>query len=262
MVAQRIISLQNPLVKQILAVKEKSRERKKTGLFVIEGRQELELAVRGGYCLQKLLFCPEIAMDGMLETLQKETIVEVSKAVYEKLAHRGSTEGILALAKAKSHDVKDLCLSQNPLVLVAESVEKPGNVGALLRTADAAKLDAVFIADPKADLYNPNTIRASLGCVFTQQIGVGSSEEILAFLKNKGICVLGAALSASKPYMACDFTAPTAVVVGTEATGLSDTWLAGADQHMVIPMQGAIDSLNVSVSAAILIFEAKRQRGI
>src|SRR5690606_24524314 len=164
--------------------------------------------------------------------------------------------------KAKDHDLEKIHFKNNqPLVLVAEAPEKPGNIGALLRTADAAAVDAVLIANPKSDLYNPNIIRSSVGCVFTNQIGMGSTEEIITFLKEKHIKIYCADLSASKNYVDCGFTGASAIVMGTEATGLTDIWLKNSDQNLIIPMQGEIDSMNVSVSAAILIFEAKRQRG-
>ena len=149
----------------------------------------------------------------------------------------------------------------NPLILVAEAPEKPGNIGALLRTADAANVDAVIIANPKTDLYNPNIIRSSVGCVFTNQIATGTTQEVIEFLNNHNINIYCAALNASADYHTQDFTKPTAIVVGTEATGLSSEWLKNSTQNIIIPMQGEIDSMNVSVAAGILIFEAKRQRG-
>ncbi len=258
--AKTITSLQNPLVKEILRLKEKSRERRKSGRFVIEGLRELELALKGGYEMESLLICNEIANGTKLNIPAAET-VQLSKQIYDKLAHRGSTEGIMATAKAKDHDLNSLSLSENPLILVAEAPEKPGNIGALLRTADAANLDAVLIANPKSDIYNPNIIRSSVGCVFTTQVALGSTKEIIEFLKSKGVAIFCAALTASQNYVNCDFTKASAIVVGTEATGLSDDWLKNSDQNIIIPMQGQIDSMNVSVSAAILIFEAKRQRG-
>ena len=256
---KQISSLNNPLVKQVLALKEKARERKKSGLFVIEGQREIELAKKGNYQIETLLICPEISNYELENSIIETT--EISKKVYEKLAHRGSTEGVLGIAKAKEHLLSSLKLSESPLILVAESPEKPGNLGALLRTADAANVDAVLIADPRSDLYNPNTIRGSVGCLFTNQIGIGSSEEIIKYLRELGVKIYCAALSASKPYIDCDFTEASALVVGTESTGLTKNWLQKSDQNIIIPMQGQIDSMNVSVSAAILIFEAKRQRG-
>lgn len=265
MEAKIISSIQNPLVKKILLLKEKSRERKKTGLFVLEGQRELELAQKGGYVFETLLYCPDILAQPDLNLISKNSnteIIQISKQVYEKVAYRETTEGVLAIAKAKKHTLEEIQFkNRNPLVLVAEAPEKPGNVGALLRTADAAALDTVLIANPKSDLYNPNIIRSSVGCVFTNQIGVGSSEEIINFLRQNHIKINCAALTASKNYVECDFTGPSALVVGTEATGLTADWLQNSDQNLIIPMQGEIDSMNVSVSAAILIFEAKRQRG-
>ena len=260
---KKISSSQNPLVKQVRSLKEKSRERKKTGRFVIEGARELELALAGGYEVETLFICREIWGDKTHSFLKiSGETVRISPTIYEKLAHRGGTEGILAIGKTKSHALTDMgTLSKNPLILVAEAPEKPGNIGALLRTADAAKLDAVLIANPKSDLYNPNIIRSSIGCVFTNTVGVGSTEEVIQYLKTNNINIYCAALTASKNYIDVPMTSPSAIVVGTEATGLSAPWLENATENIIIPMQGHIDSMNVSVSAAILIFEAKRQRG-
>ncbi len=260
--SQKIItSHQNPLVKKVLQLKEKSRERKKTGLFIIEGLREIQLAQKGGYEIETLLDCPEVSNIGNLQKFNYQAI-QISKAVYEKLAYRQTTEGVIAIAKSKSHHLDLLSFkTKNPLILVAEAPEKPGNIGALLRTADAANLDAVLIANPKSDIYNPNIIRSSVGCLFTTQVATGTTEEIISFLQKEKIAINCAALTASKKYIETDFTRPTAIVVGTEATGLTDTWLTNSEQNIIIPMQGEIDSMNVSVSAAILIFEAKRQRG-
>ncbi|AEM69332.1 tRNA/rRNA methyltransferase (SpoU) [Allomuricauda ruestringensis DSM 13258] len=260
-----ISSVQNPLVKKVLQLKEKSRERKKTGLFVVEGQREIELAQKGGYMLQSLLFCPEIMDSATIESFIKASnpeIIQVSEGVYNKIAHRGTTEGVLGLMLTKDHALEYISFkNKTPLVLVAEAPEKPGNIGALLRTADAAAVDAVLIANPKSDLYSPNIIRSSVGCLFTNQIGVGTTDEIITFLQTNQIKIYCAALTASKNYVDCDFKAASALVMGTEATGLTENWLKNSDQNIIIPMQGEIDSMNVSVSAAILIFEAKRQRG-
>ncbi|RRQ48932.1 RNA methyltransferase [Maribacter algicola] len=261
---KHISSLQNPLIKKVLLLKEKSRERKKTGLFVLEGRKEIELAISSDYLLDTLLFCPELISKEILETsfeLRKTSLISVSPEIYGKLAHRNTTEGVIAIAETKSHNLKGFSFqTKNPLVLVAEAPEKPGNIGALLRTADAANLDAVFIANPKTDLYNPNIVRSSVGCVFSRKVILADTATIISFLKENGIAIYCAALSASKPYTNVDFKGPTAIVVGTEHSGLSDDWLSNSNQNILIPMEGAIDSMNVSVSAAILIFEAKRQR--
>ncbi|MBR9846550.1 MAG: RNA methyltransferase [Algicola sp.] len=261
---KEITSTQNSLVKHILVLKEKSRERKKTGLFVIEGQRELSLALKGGYHIEKLLFYPEFISEAQLNnfTTLQLNLIEISKDVFQKLAHRSTTEGIIAIAKSKPHHLEHLQFdNKNPLILVAESPEKPGNIGALLRTADAANVDAVIIANPKTDVYNPNIIRSSVGCVFTNQIAMASTTEIIKFLTEKNITMHCAALQASESYHSQDFTKPTAIIVGTEADGLTNEWLNASTQNISIPMQGEIDSMNVSVAAGILIFEAKRQRG-
>ena len=157
--------------------------------------------------------------------------------------------------------LSDLKLSKNPLILVGEAIEKPGNVGAILRTADAANIDAVIIANPKSDLYNPNIIRSSVGCLFTRQIAVGSTEEVITYLKANKINIFSATLQDSTEYHTQNYNTPSALVVGTEATGLSEKWRTESTKNIIIPMQGEIDSMNVSVAAAILLFEAKRQRG-
>ncbi|MBT8307251.1 MAG: RNA methyltransferase [Maribacter sp.] len=266
--SKEINSLQNPLVKQIVQLKEKSRERRNQGLFVLEGQRELVLAIKADYQIKTLLYFAGIMpKDTVLQLLKDANnlpeLIEVSNAVYEKIAYRGSTEGVVALVRSKDHALKDLNpLKDNALILVAEAPEKPGNIGALLRTADAANLDAVLIANPKGDLYNPNIIRSSVGCIFTNSIAVASSKDIIDFLKEKKINIFCAALTASNEYTKTDFTNASAIVVGTESTGLSKEWLNASSQNIIIPMEGEIDSMNVSVSAAILIFEAKRQRAL
>ncbi|MDG3581322.1 TrmH family RNA methyltransferase [Galbibacter pacificus] len=263
---KEITSTQNNLVKQILQLKEKSKERRKSGLFVIEGQRELKLALKGNYNIQTLLFFADIFseenLDALIKKLPSVEFIKISKEVYQKLAYRQTTEGVLAIAQSKPHSLNSLDLKNaNPLILVAEAPEKPGNIGALLRTADAANLDAVIIANPKSDLYNPNIIRSSVGCVFTNKIATGTTMEIIEYLQLKKIAINCAALTAPVNYSTLDYTVPTAIVVGTEATGLSGEWLDASDQNILIPMQGEIDSMNVSVAAAIVIFEAKRQRG-
>jgi TrmH family RNA methyltransferase len=264
---KEISSVHNDLIKDIIQLQVKSRVRKKKGLFVIEGLREINLALASGYTLKSLLFCEEIILKTDLEKLMatidpgKVELIRITLPVYERLAHRKTTEGIVAVSIVKELFLSDIILNKNPLILVAEASEKPGNLGALFRTADAANLDAVIIANPVTDLYNPNIIRSSVGCVFTNQIATGSTDEILAFLKKKKINIYAAALDkSSKAYDSIGFTGPSAIVVGTEATGLSPEWISQSTENIIIPMQGKIDSLNVSVSAAIIIFEAKRQR--
>lgn len=263
-----IISKHNPLIKQIVLLQEKSRERRKTGLFIIEGTREILLAKKGNYQIKTILFCSEIlnneAFSEVQNSIDNETeYIEITSEIYKKIAYRSSTEGILAIAFTKDLKLADLQFQvSNPLILIAEAPEKPGNIGALLRTADAAGVDFVIVANPKTDMYNPNIIRSSVGCIFINKIGIGTTSEIISFLKQNKINIYCAALQASVPYHNLDYKKSTAIVVGTEATGLSEEWLKNSTQNIVIPMQGKIDSMNVSVAAGILIFEAKRQRSI
>ena len=260
---KQITSAQNPYIKSLLLLQEKAKARKQTGTFLIEGKREILLAIKGGYRIETLLFYPELISENEINKLVQNTtdLIEINKDIFEKLAYRESTEGVIAVANSKSFSLSDLKLNENPLLLIAEAPEKPGNIGALLRTADAANLDAVIIANPKGDLYNPNIVRSSVGCLFTNQIATGTTSEIIAFLKERKINVYCATLQNSTSYHTQDYTMPSALVVGTEATGLSQEWREAATQNIIIPMQGEIDSMNVSVAAAILIFEAKRQRG-
>ena len=261
-VLKQITSIQNPYIKSLVQLQEKAKARKQTGTFLMEGKREISIAIKGGYEMETLLFLPEICSETDARAISKNAeLIEINKEVYQKLAYRDTTEGILAVAKTKSMQLADLKLSENPLILVAEAPEKPGNIGALLRTADAANLDAVIIANPKSDLYNPNIVRSSVGCLFTKQIATGTTSEIIAFLKERKINFYCATLQNSTSYHTQNYTTPTALVVGTEATGLTEEWRKEATQNIIIPMQGEIDSMNVSVAAAILIFEAKRQRG-
>jgi TrmH family RNA methyltransferase len=259
---KQISSVQNPFIKSLVLLQEKAKARKLSGTFLMEGQREISIAIKGGYQIETVLFVPEICTEKQASQLAPTAeLIEINKEVFQKLAYRDTTEGILAVAKTKSTLLSDLKLSQNPLILVAEAPEKPGNIGALLRTADAAHLDAVIIANPKSDLYNPNIVRSSVGCLFTNQIATGTTAEIIAFLKEKNIAMYCATLQNSNGYHLENYTTPTALVVGTEATGLTQEWRDAATQNIIIPMQGEIDSMNVSVAAAILIFEAKRQRG-
>ena len=260
---KQITSTNNPLIKELLTLQEKSRARKMSGKFIIEGLREIKLAIGGSYLIDKILYCPEFIDDAALEELNSpdSEFIEISKVVYEKLAYRNSTEGVIAVASTRDLSLDTLKFeTQNPLILVAEAPEKPGNIGALLRTADAANLDAVLIANPKTDLYNPNIIRSSVGCVFTNQIATANTSEIIEFLSRLKIQIYCAALQASGLYHHQDYTGPSAIVVGTEATGLSQEWIEHSRHNIRIPMAGEIDSMNVSVAAGILIFEAKRQR--
>ncbi|WP_010253582.1 TrmH family RNA methyltransferase [Myroides injenensis] len=262
MITKKIDSPQNSFIKSIVQLQEKSRNRKQSGLFIIEGLREIELATKGGYDITTLLFYSDIISINDIRPFISNTteVIEISKDVYHKLAYRDTTEGVIAIAKTKSLALTDLKLSDNPIILVAEAPEKPGNIGAILRTADAANIDAVIIANPRSDLYNPNIIRSSVGCVFTNQIAMATTEEAIEFLKDKSINIYCATLQDSTSYHTQNYSIPTAFVVGTEATGLTQQWRDASTKNIIIPMSGMIDSMNVSVAAAILLFEAKRQR--
>ena len=256
-----IESLQNQNIKKIQRLQKKTKRRESEQLIVVEGIREIKIALQSNYQFTEFYVCNAI-YNNQIET--KDTrIIDVSEQVYQKIAYRSTTEGIIGLAKPKQHHLLNLKFkNQKPLILIAEAPEKPGNIGALLRTADAANLDAVIIANPKTDLYNPNIIRSSLGTVFSKQIGIGSTPEIINFLREKEISIYAATLQNSNIYTKEDFTKASAIVVGTESKGLSELWRTAAKQNINIPMQGSIDSMNVSVSAAIIIFEAKRQRDL
>lgn len=260
-----ISSTQNPKIKNVALLIEKSSERRKQQLIVVEGAREIGLSLNTGLQVESLFYCPEIfsnqseiIKDSMIE--KGCSIYEVSKNVFDKIAFRENADGLVLLAKPKFLSLGDLKLSDTPLIIVLESVEKPGNLGAVLRTADAAAVDAVIVCDPKCDIYNPNAIRSSVGCVFTNQIVAASSEEVLAWLNQKKITPLAAALTATNFYHQTNLGVATALFFGTEADGLTDFWLQNAHQ-IKIPMAGKIDSLNLSNSVAIMVFEALRQRG-
>ena len=283
-----ITSGQNPKIKSLLELQEKSRERRRQGLFVVEGRREVGHCLDAGFVPEAFFICPDIyapsgegmppegratrgtvagvgssearLLKGAWPSPEGARVFHVSKEVYGKIAYRGGTEGIVAEMRYKERKLEDIKLGENPLVVVLESVEKPGNLGAVLRGADAAGADAVIICDPLTDLYNPNLIRASLGSIFTRQVAAAGSEETVAWLKDNGLRILTAQLQDSSLYYDTPMTGPTAIVMGAESTGLTDIWRKAADKHISIPMLGSLDSLNVSVSAAILLFEAVRQR--
>lgn len=270
--AERITSGQNPKIKELLSLQEKSRERRQKGLFVVEGRREFGHCLAAGFLPGSIFYCPEVfeisgpagnmppAGPEIYSLPENTKIFEVSREVYGKIAYRGGTEGIIAEMKAKTLRLEDLRLGEPPLVVVLESVEKPGNLGAVLRSADAAGADAVIVCDPLTDLFNPNLIRASLGAVFTTQTLATSTEETIAWLKERQVQIFTAQLQDSNLYYETDFRGPSALVMGTESTGLTEKWRQAADKRIRIPMCGQLDSLNVSVSAAILLFEALRQR--
>lgn len=261
---ESITSAQNPKIKTLLELQEKSKARRREGLFVVEGRRELMHCMEAGYRPYAIFFCPEIISDADLAEICSEAgqcnFFEIPRHLYDKIAYRGGTEGVIAEMKCRELDLKSLKIKDNPLIVVLESVEKPGNLGAVLRSADASGVDAVIVCDPLTDMYNPNLIRSSIGAIFTVPTAVATSEETIEWLKDNNIKIYTAQLQDSHWYYDTDMKGGTAIVMGTEATGLTDIWRKAADAHIKIPMLGRLDSLNVSVSAAILMFEAVRQR--
>jgi len=266
----RITSLHNPRIKEVVRLQEKSAERRRQGLTLVEGHRELTNAQQAGWAVATLFVCEELAGEALARTLLAPAqrtppayeYLPVSAAVFAKLAVRERSDGVLALLHTPHRTLADLALPENPLVLVLEAVEKPGNLGAILRTADAAPAHAVLVGDPRTDLYNPNVIRASLGGIFTVPTVAAPMADILAFLHAKGIRTFAAALAeGAKSYTDTSFSGPTALVLGTEADGLTPATRAACDETVIIPMRGVLDSLNVSVAAAVLTFEAVRQRG-
>ena len=263
--SKQITSLQNPLIRNILLLEEKPRERRQQDLAVIEGLREFRLALASGFTVPTILYCPEIL--GLVETERLQSLegpferVEITCNVFNKLAYRKDAGGIIATVEPRRLQFHDLRFDAQPLFLVLETVEKPGNLGAILRTADAANLDGVIICDPQTDIYNPNAIRSSLGCIFTMPVVTATTGDALSWFKEKGIRTFGTALTATRFYHETDFRLPAAIIMGSEAFGLSQKWLDEADELVKIPMQGKVDSMNVSASAAVVVFETLRQRG-
>lgn len=254
----KIDSLQNEKIKNIVKLRESGQEREKQGLFIIEGWREINLALKHGEEIENLIYSPEYIKQEL--AIDEEKIIEVAKKVFAKISYRENPDGFLAIAKIKKQSLEDVKLSPNPLVIILEAVEKPGNLGAILRTADAAQVDAIIINNPQTDIYNPNVIRASQGTVFTVPTVLSSLEETMEFCKKNKIKILAATPDTEKEYTEIDYNQGCAIVMGTEDKGLSGEWLKAADERIKIKMRGKIDSLNVSVSAAVILFEALRQR--
>lgn len=261
---EKITSTHNLKIKNFQPL-QKARERRKQKLFIIEGLNELRVAVINKYHFESLFFDSGLISEKELTNRMKGInpdveIYPVSHEVYEKIAYRENSGGIVALAKPHNHLLSELSLSETPLLLVLETVEKPGNLGALLRTADAAGIDAVIVCDTQTDLYNPNVVRSSIGCLFSVPIAVCNSDEAITWMKQKGITIYCTYLQAAVPYHTVDFKKPSAIVMGTESDGITPQWVHAADQNIIIPMRGDADSMNVSTSAAVVVFEACRQR--
>ncbi len=251
--------LQNSKIKQIVKLRQ-HHERWRFGCFIIEGYRELSLAIASGVKIINLFLCPTLIKNKeLLININQEIITEVSEKDFIKMSCRENPDGFLAEAEMKEHKLAEVKLSENPLIVIVEAIEKPGNLGAILRSADASGVDVVIVS-AKTDIYNPNVIRASQGAVFTKQIAIADFGEISAWLKEKKIKIFATTSKATKIYSQVNFCQPVAIVMGAEDVGLSHKWLNSADEKIKIPMQGQISSLNVSVSAAIIIFEVLRQR--
>ena len=256
-----ITSTKNSKIKEVVLLQQKTSERRKNGMFIVEGIREICHCSDSGFEIDSLYISDEILKDeSSISKIPCNNIYRVSQDVYNKMAYRGSTEGVIAIVKRKERTLDSLQLPDNPLIVVLESVEKPGNIGAILRSADAAGVNAVIVCDPLTDMENPNLIRSSIGAIFTVPVATATSEDTIKWLKDKGIKIYTAQLQNSEWYYDTDMKGATAIVMGTEATGLTNAWRNAADAHIKIPMLGCLDSLNVSVSAAILMYEAVRQR--
>ena len=252
-----ITSKTNPKIKNIVKL-QKASERREQGLILIEGQREIERAQACGFEIDQLYVCESLLRQPL--DIKAAFVETVSEDVFDKIAYREGSDGLLAIAKPKYKDLNAFKPKKDALIIVLETVEKPGNLGAVMRTADAAGVDAVIVADPATDIYNPNAIRASIGCIFSVPVFVCSTEECIAWLKKNGITIYCTYLKASIDYLDADFRKASALVMGTEATGISEAWVKAADQNIIIPMNGIADSLNVSVTTAIVTFEAVRQR--
>jgi TrmH family RNA methyltransferase len=253
-----ITSLQNPRVKHVVKLRDDKKQRLQDGLMLVEGYDEIQLALSAGHQPQTLLSAPELASRQISGSAAES--LTVTRAVFEKMSYRDNPDGWLAIFSIPHTTFDDLKLSDPPLVIIAESVEKPGNLGAMLRTADAAHVDAILLCDPRVDLWNPNVVRASRGAVFSVPTVECDNASALAWLKSRKMRVLAATPSAEVLYSDVDLRDAVAIAVGTEDNGLTDFWMRNADLKVKIPMMGKVNSLNVSVSTALIVYEAVRQR--
>lgn len=253
-----ISSTSNPKIKWVKSL-QKNSTRKSEGVFVVEGKKEVGFAVDNEFQLHSIFVCPDIFGDipSFGENIE---IYSINKDCYEKIAYRGSTDGLIAVFHNKEKKLDEVTMRDNPFFIIVESIEKPGNLGAIIRTADGSGADGVIVCDEKVDLFNPNVIRASVGTIFTTQVISADSKSALDFLQKHEITAYGAILSKkSANYTTSDFTKPTALILGDEHKGLSDIWQSNSET-IQIPMLGTNDSLNVSNATAILAYEVVRQR--
>jgi len=254
----QITSQQNPKIKYTIKLRDDKRQRQHDGLMLVEGWDEINLALASGHQPRTLLTAPELTLR-QIENIHAETVT-VNRTVFEKLSYRDNPDGWLGIFPIPKYSLDDLKLNNSPLLIVAESIEKPGNLGAILRTADAAGVDALLVCDPRVDLYNPNVVRASRGALFAVPCVETSNESALKFLRARGIKIVAATPQAEAEYTRQDLRGPLAVAVGTEDKGLTDFWLKQSDVKVKIPMVGKVNSLNVSIATALIVYEAVRQR--
>jgi TrmH family RNA methyltransferase len=255
----KIESLQNEKIKKIIRLRKPS-ERREAGLIMVEGKKEIEMALAGSWEIQEFYFCPELNKEKNDLKISEEKMIEVSREVFQKISYRDTPDGFLATALIKTLKHENIKTKKVALIIILESVEKPGNLGAILRTADAVGADAVIINDSQTDIFNPNVIRASRGTIFTVPLAIASMKETQEWLKKNKIKSFAATGKAKKDYTKINFKKSCAIVLGSEDKGLSEEWLSGADELVKISMNGKIDSLNVSVAGAVMAFEARRQR--
>lgn len=265
----QITSLQNPKIKNALKLNDR-RERNETGLFLIEGYRELKRAADGGVKIQSLFICPEFFLgeneDGLIQQIKKRgaEVFSCASHVFEKLSYRDRPDGLIGIGVQMKMGLSELAQAlankNNPFLIVAEAIEKPGNLGTILRSADAAGADGVIVCDRCTDIYNPNVVRASVGTLFTLPVVEAQSGEILAWLNERGVRVVAATPSASEEFTQTDLKGPVAIAVGTEQLGLSKQWMDAADIRVRIPMHGIADSLNVATATTLLLYEVVRQR--
>jgi RNA methyltransferase, TrmH family len=259
-----ITSVQNPRVKHLVALRDR-RQRVRDGLMLVEGYEELALALAAGKPTT-VFYCPDIVRHPTQLLLLEEVrqsgaeVVEVNARVFEKIAYRENPDGWLAVFPLVHRTLDDLSLGPNPLIVVAEAIEKPGNLGAILRTADAAGVDALIAVDAVADLGNPNVVRSSKGALFCVPVVEATGEQAIAWLHQHGIRIVAATPQATALFTAVDMRGPLAIAVGGEKPGLSRAWIEQADVVVKIPMIGRVNSLNVSIAAALLVYEALKQR--
>lgn len=265
---QEITSLQNPRVKEVVKLNRRP-HRDETGLLLVEGYREVKRALDNGWKPRWLFYCPGLYLGKNEPAVVAEAagagaeLFECVEHVFRKMAYRDRPEGLLAVGPQLRRTLADLDLpAANPLVIVAEAVEKPGNLGTILRSADAAGVDAVIVCDRCTDLSNPNVVRASIGTLFSVPVVEATSEDALAWLRERGIRVLAASPHADQEYTAADLTRPTALIVGSEQYGLDEFWMKNAELKVRIPMLGQVDSLNVATATTILLYEAVRQRKV